>query len=768
MKREINRDRPPAERPTAEVGSDSSAISYLVAFVVAAFVLLLLATSGAEVAVVQAALLAFVAVATLWVRIQYVDALDGSQWVLPGNVAAVMLLGGIGVGVWWILTSLTGTGTLALALFWLSASALITRMRDTRSRGEEGVLRGLFDWTGRRRGRLGILLTGVGLLMTIVGCLLLGSLVGAASIVSLALLGIGLGVLTPVGLALLSEAALSTIQRPDNAFVAPRGGMTQRVWDWLRGRLPSHVKRRLDGLWRRLMRTARPLHLMVGGSLVFVVVAVIGSSAGGTWLLLVLFGALAAVIIALVSSTHADAVILIALVALLGVTPQPDSRLGVTAAKGDAQAPLKTLVAIGDSYLSGEGASTYYANTDDAKKNECRRAPTAWAALVADDAFDAMAFLACSGARSGEVMLPASDPRIPSDQASRRFAEALAERGLIKPQDFGDGLSQLAGWEKLQHERHLAPSLVVVSLGGNDAGFSTIGTMCLAPGSCAAEEQQRLWRGALPQVRDHLRLTYAEIDQMFDGVPVLTVGYPDPVYLSSDECREVSLTSAEKEFLHDFVAGAGGLNAVISQTSAEFGFHYVDSMQESLAGQNLQLCDPGNDNRPGLNFIGLRSVRGAAEHRFNPKNWLHGSLHPNERGHAAMLRAFQTWMAKHAPEGLPPRVPVSVEAQARLEGARADWTRDADTEAARSVDSAPPCDPFAVDDTGCRPQGTQWALGQVRHMLVAQGGLAVLLVAAFAAWCAAVGFFAWRRIVNSAPRARSSSSTIHSPRAGGQ
>jgi hypothetical protein len=42
--------------------------------------------------------------------------------------------------------------------------------------------------------------------------------------------------------------------------------------------------------------------------------------------------------------------------------------------------------------------------------------------------------------------------------------------------------------------------------------------------------------------------------------------------------------------------------------------------------------DPVNDDRPGLNFVGLRSVRGAPEPRFNPTK-LDPSSHPNERGH---------------------------------------------------------------------------------------------------------------------------------------
>ena len=66
-------------------------------------------------------------------------------------------------------------------------------------------------------------------------------------------------------------------------------------------------------------------------------------------------------------------------------------------------------------------------------------------------------------------------------------------------------------------------------------------------------------------------------------------------------------------------------------------------MQKSLADAHLQLCDQDNDKRPGINFIGLRSVGGFAEQRFNPKNWYHNSLHPNERGHAAMLQVFEQW-----------------------------------------------------------------------------------------------------------------------------
>jgi lysophospholipase L1-like esterase len=486
---------------------------------------------------------------------------------------------------------------------------------------------------------------------------------------------------------------------------------------------------------------------MIVGTLAYLLVAAAAVTLTATPLILVGLLVVLAVVVALVSSTHADVVILMAVVAVLGVTPHQDHRLGVTSiAAGRTSPALSTLVAIGDSYMSGEGASVYYAGTDDGGGNQCRRAPTAWASLAADSGYQAMDFLACSGARTGNVVYPAADP-LPTDPASRLFAGALAQRHIITPQGDGDGLSQLVRWQQDQARRHLVPALVVVSLGGNDGGFSTIGQMCLAPGSCA--EKADLWNSALAQVRDQLRLTYTEIDETFPDVPVLTVGYPDPIYLADKECTQVTLRPDERQFVHDFLTGKpgqNGLNDVIAQTSAEFGFHYVDTMEDSLTGQNLQLCDPANDDRPGLNFIGLRSVRGAAEQRFNPTNWLHSSLHPNERGHAAMLRAFQTWLAQHtANEALPARRSVNPDDAQQLTQARTHWSSQAQTTAQNAVNSAPPCDLFAQDSTGCRPKGSTWALGQVRHTLLT-GGLWLALLAAFAAWTLAIGFFASRRI----------------------
>lgn len=164
-------------------------------------------------------------------------------------------------------------------------------------------------------------------------------------------------------------------------------------------------------------------------------------------------------------------------------------------------------------------------------------------------------------------------------------------------------------------------------------------------------------------------------------------------------------------------------------------------LADSLALAHLQLCDPLNDGRPGLNFIGLRSVNGIAEQRFNPSNWSHSSLHPYERGHAAMLRVFENWLATtpHS-EASNPEFKIQVAAyDAKKVAAKNSGTKPVKL----TDDKVAPCGLYDATKSGCRPQGTTWAYKQVGGLL-RFWGVAVLLAAA-AVWFFAVAFFASRR-----------------------
>lgn len=635
--------------------SDRVAVRRTVVFAACLAVLLAVARSGYPTPVVMAAFTLFVVAATLWIRGQYMDSLDDSQWHLPRWATLAVLVLGVALVALYLVVPSSGMALTGVLLLYFLAGATVTWLRQGPFPEEKQLL-------------IALVLLGAGALLGLSGILVLGGGSGTAWIVlELALLGLAFLALVPVGLALLSEVSTRRLcaMRP-----------VRRLWIGLAG----------FGIYLAALGT-------------------VWAMTRSPWLLgaLLVLGALVA---AMTSMTQADIAAAMSVVALLGVTPLPAD---VPPTLQPDRTGKRVLVAFGDSYMSGEGAATYYKGTDEGGGNQCRRSPTAWAALAGQQRpFERVEFLACSGARTFNVRtttLP-SRPGTGAPEAQTGEGGTQLDRYLA---DYGEDFT---------------PSMVVVGIGGNDAGFSTIGMMCLAPGNCS--DQSQLWTDTMPQVRASLRDTYAQIDALFPDTPVVAVPYPDPIALRGS-CADVSLAPRERQFLHRFVTD--GLNLSIAQTAREFGFYYLSGMQSALADAHLQLCDPQNQDRPGLNFIGVRSVRGVAEQRFNPTNWAHSSLHPNERGHAAMLRVFESWL---------PETVSTLPARVTAFPADATVAATAPTEAA-----VPPCDLLDTSPGGCRPRGTQWAKGQIRAMLLADGWLA--LVALVGIWLAAIAFFGDRR-----------------------
>jgi lysophospholipase L1-like esterase len=397
-------------------------------------------------------------------------------------------------------------------------------------------------------------------------------------------------VLVPVGLNLVSEQALR--------FIAGRPSRRWRAW-WL---------------WA-----------LAGAALTAAVIIAVGATSN-SWLTCLIVAAAALVLIsALVSNTQADIVIALCVIALLSVAPT-EVTPPAAATPGAGQLDL---LALGDSYMSGEGARTFIQNTDESGGDTCRRAPTAYAVLAAGpgQGFDHVTFLACSGARTFNLISRSDDPgaQVQSGEPGTQVDEVKA---------LGPGYR---------------PKLAIVSLGGNDAGFSTLGQTCIAPGNC--DTQRALFEDNLPTVRAALLSAYASIRAALPDTPVLVVPYPQPL-ADQASCNEMALSKSERTFIRQFVSE---LNQTIRSAAAQAGFYYLPGMENALAAEHLQLCDPGNGGDPGVNFVSLATVSGLADQRFNPANWLHDSLHPNERGHQAMLAAFDAWVKAHPqPTVIPP------------------------------------------------------------------------------------------------------------------
>ena len=621
------------------------------AFLGGAVYLVVESASGVSLFHLRIALVVFGVCSAAFVVRQLVWGHEGATWLVPAGVALVVP-GVVLLGIYWFgpkpdALPLVGSVLVLLGLGWLVEA---WRAVPDRSRGPH-----LLTWGAG-------LLAAAFVVVLVVGGVLLLAPKGGFYVALFVLLGVALFVLLPLGLNLASESGLR----------------------WLRGDGSGRIQRRVGAV----RPAARLGGLVVLAAGIFFVLWLLA----GDWeLTAILVGAAVVLVLAIVSDTHADVALVLAGLTLLAAAPAEE----VAPEALTAGAGKNILVALGDSYMSGEGASAFFAGTDDGGGDECRRAPSAYAVKVVTAArrFDHVTFFACSGARTYNVVASSDDP-----------ADAAAQRG-----EPGTQIDQLKALGPSFH-----PALVIISLGGNDAGFSTIGETCLAPGDCSS--QRTLFEGNLPDVQRALVAAYTSVKKSLPGVPIVAVPYPQPI-AAAEHCDGVALSKGERAFVRGFL---DELDARIQSAAQQAGIYYLADMKDSLAKQHLQLCD-SRKRAAGVNFLDVASVKGLAAQRFSPLNWLHNSLHPNERGHLAMLTTLGTWLdananvlARGQEAGSPPAAAVP--------GAVAE--------------PEPQCSMTAGGDENCKAIARKWMLQQVVGLwlpgLLTLAGLFVLWMASIA------------------------------------
>ena len=137
-----------------------------------------------------------------------------------------------------------------------------------------------------------------------------------------------------------------------------------------------------------------------------------------------------------------------------GATPEPAAERPV--------GRTLNVVAIGDSYMSGEGAGTFYQETDRPGADLCHRAPTAWPVRVTDALRSrlpagyesvSLTFVACSGAQTMNVLAGTSfsDP----DQAARSREQYPTAKGGSRyrspPSTVSRRTSSCSAWAATTH-----------------------------------------------------------------------------------------------------------------------------------------------------------------------------------------------------------------------------------------------------------------------------------------------------------------------------
>jgi lysophospholipase L1-like esterase len=245
----------------------------------------------------------------------------------------------------------------------------------------------------------------------------------------------------------------------------------------------------------------------------------------------------------------------------------------------------KRLLAMGDSYSSGEGAGDYAPGTD-TDTNTCHRSANAWPVVLAHErGFKLLPSLACSGATTTDVL----SGRAGSDEPERRISQ----------------ISRISGH----------PDVITLTIGGNDLGFRSVLQDCITS-NCI--DDYHLPTGdkldakidALAQMLPDL---YRKIEAAAPGAKLIVVDYPKlfPDAPAPNCAADDLITPVEGDYLNGEIERA---DVAILDSARAAGADAID-VSGALAGGVLSCSGPQY-----LNGVGLQ------------RKLFSGSFHPNADG----------------------------------------------------------------------------------------------------------------------------------------
>ncbi|HXP28714.1 MAG TPA: SGNH/GDSL hydrolase family protein [Solirubrobacteraceae bacterium] len=223
-------------------------------------------------------------------------------------------------------------------------------------------------------------------------------------------------------------------------------------------------------------------------------------------------------------------------------------------------AALPQYVALGDSYSSGVGTRVFYEES-----GECDRSPDAYGPKVAAAKGYTLSFQACGGAKTTEVN------------------------------------------EKQLGTLSSTTSLVTITIGGNDAGFSNVIVNCalyyFTCGSAIGEANEFI-ANKLPGL---LETTYKDIRAKATTAKVVVLGYPKLFTKEGTTCNVNFLTSGNEKKMNETAekldavikARAEALKFTFVNPTSAFESHAVCASVEWLNGQSNPLSESYHPNVKG-------------------------------------------------------------------------------------------------------------------------------------------------------------------------
>jgi lysophospholipase L1-like esterase len=217
-------------------------------------------------------------------------------------------------------------------------------------------------------------------------------------------------------------------------------------------------------------------------------------------------------------------------------------------------------VALGDSYSSGVGTRVFYEES-----GECDRSPDAFGPKIAAAKGYTLSFQACSGAKTTEVN------------------------------------------EKQLGTLSSTTSLVTITIGGNDAGFSNVMLNCaLYYFTCgsAISEAEEFAKNKLPGL---LETTYKDIRAKATTAQVIVLGYPKLFTKEGTTCNVNFLTSGNEKKINEAAekldavvkARAEAMKFTFVNPTSAFESHAVCASEEWLNGQSDPVSESYHPNVKG-------------------------------------------------------------------------------------------------------------------------------------------------------------------------
>ncbi len=221
--------------------------------------------------------------------------------------------------------------------------------------------------------------------------------------------------------------------------------------------------------------------------------------------------------------------------------------------RDETEAPkVERVVALGDSFMAGVGAPPY-----DESSGKCHRSPTTWPHVLEelDDSYELVELRACGGARTEHLLGPRTDRDQPA---------------------------------QIPEEPDPSIDLVVLMIGGNDAGFGDVSTQCVFA-DCSGVPTSTEWRAKLVTLSQTLaEQVYPRLRAAYPMARLLHVTYPylTPVEVPTDPACGW-LTEPEVPATRQLVAD---INDAITSAARSLSEDDVEVVDASGAFEGHELC----------------------------------------------------------------------------------------------------------------------------------------------------------------------------------